>query len=188
MGQSPQAMSGQATQGMIGVQQKKVDTIASEFAPGGSQSVDAWWKSIEPYFDKASTSATEYASGQLGALRGSTGSQLVEGGVAPGSNINSAFLGSIAPAISELAKYRSNIQASKGGMLAQLFSQNANIRTGLVGHGWQGVNSMIGASQTQSSSTPGGDFMGMLQSLVSIGVPGAALLNPDKYGFLMRGH
>lgn len=176
MGQSPQESMAHNILPLFYEQMMGAKTagekLQAQFGPGGPQSADAMWAKIQPYYSKAISSAEEYGGAQLGALRGTAGAALVESGVAPGAPLNSAFLSSIAPLIAEIAKFRGGIHAAEGASYQDLLNYNAGLQLNAYGgtsQAWGGGLDRMGQLLNFfNKSTPGGDFLSLLQTGTNI--------------------
>jgi len=169
MGESPQEKAARQQSAALG-------DLAQTYRPGGTNSYLSRMADINPYIssaltslDKSATDARAYGSAQLGGIRGSTGSALVEGGVAPGSTINSAFLTAISPAIGEISKFIGETEQKKAGV--QMSAADL-IKTLMLG-GDQTMMQLLGQQGNRvgsmKDSTLTGDILGVGQSLAQIG-------------------
>ena len=134
---------------------------------GGANSADARFGKMSPMIENAISQMTKSFGLQMGAVRGSAGQQLVQGGVAGGGDINTSFLGAVAPAAADVAKTRGGMEMSKVDLLNSLFTnQDASY---FRGGGVQAAN--IG---NMKDSTLAGDILG--------GVTGAANVAAGLFG------
>ena len=158
------------------IQETRLGNLANSYMPGGDYSYTKRMSEINPYIsaalsemDKGYTGAREFASSQLGSLRGTTGSALVEGGVAEGGMRGSAFLSSISPVIGELSKLLGETSQKKAGI--QMTAADF-IKT-LMLSGDQTISSLLGlqnqAGQGMKKSTLIGDILGVAQTGTNIG-------------------
>lgn len=129
---------------------------------------------IEPHINKgidiieneAIPSYLKAVSANLGSLRGSGGSALVESGAAPGAPTNSAFLGALAPAIAQVYQGVSGLQTK----IAGLETGKADILSMLMQNERATVASLFGAENQavggMKSSTLAGDIFGGIKTVL----------------------